>query len=508
MVHHSQGFPSLTIITVSAFDSIRLRDTLLSLIQISNLDIEHLTVLPRKDQESISLWHNICGDKSNFNLLHDENRGIYTAMNLGASSARGKYLVFWNSGERITNHQEVIKLVETLQRSDSPQIITQGNIEWIPTHLQNNEMYQFFIAGDPRGFISHQTYFIKRESFLSLSGFSEKYKVVSDTDLILRMSTQEIEFEPSVTPVFVENSAYASSHHRQARMENLIMSLIFGLKRRDFRRFLNTLKNELLPAKNRLVALFEISAMKFAPSDQSSLAPNRLAWITNFGRAHVLSIFNAEVMSRLEDFEIKRVAIVGGTKSDPEALLISEYYPDFEIVTFGIESADVHLDLNLENEVDGASFDLVICSQVLEHVWNHENFFNNLAKLTCDGGLLWVACPASNKFHGSPDYYSAGFTADYLAMNLNSRRVIQQSMGGFGTKRLYISTHLIPGWFSRAAHKFPFLFAFGERKVIIRWTLRLRFVGFLLLLSLISPIKTTSSRWFTETWFLGRKLDT
>lgn len=493
--------------TVSAFDSIRLRDTLLSLVEISNLKIEHLTVLPMQDQESISLWREICIGIPNFRMIHDHNLGVYQAMNLGASNARGKYLVFWNSGEQITSHREVAKLVEALEISESPQFITQGLIEWIPNHQQNEESYLHFISDDPRGFISHQTYFIKREVFNSLSGFSTKYKVVADTELILRMSEKEIHFEPSLSPVFVESSAFAAMHHRRARIENLVMGLKFSLKQRNFHRFHNSVKNEVRALRLRVMGMFEISSIKLFSPRRPSASSNLPAWTDNFARSHILEVFQSEVISRFKGCTIKRVAIVGGTKHDPEALLISQLYSDIEIVTFGIESADSYFDLNLQNDLKNTQFDLVICSQVLEHVWNHENFFNNLAKLTRNGGLMWVACPASNKFHGSPSYYSAGFTSEYLALNFKSRGVVEESTGGFGTKRLYIATHLIPGWLSRRAHVVPFSFAFGERKAIVRWILRIRFSGFLLLLSLISPIQSASPRWFTETWFLGRKLD-
>jgi SAM-dependent methyltransferase len=507
MVLHPQENPSLTIVTVSAFDSIRLRDTLLSLVEISNLNIEHLTVLPIEDHDSISLWREICNGKSNFRMLHDHNRGVYQAMNLGAAKARGKYLVFWNSGERLTSHREVIKLVETLEISESPQVITQGLIEWIPNHQQNEETYQRFISDDPRGFISHQTYFIQREVFNSLSGFSLKYKVVADTELILRMSGEEIQFEPSISPVFVESSAFAAFHHRRARIENLVMGFKFGLKHGNFHRFFNSVKNEVQSLGRRSMGIFEISSMGFFSSRSPSILPNPPSWADNFARTHILGVFHSDVISRLIGSTVKRIAIVGGTMHDPEAQLISQFYPDVEIETFGIESADSYFDLNLQNEVVRPKFDLVICSQVLEHVWNHENFFNNLANLTRIGGFIWVACPASNKFHGSPSYYSAGFTSEYLAINFKSRGVAEESMGGFGSKRLYLATHLIPGWLSRRAHALPMSFAFDERKSIVRWILRIRFSGFLLFLSLISPIQSTSPRWFTETWFLGKKLD-
>lgn len=51
--------------------------------------------------------------------------------------------------------------------------------------------------------------------------------------------------------------------------------------------------------------------------------------------------------------------------------------------TFGIEDYDdYYLDLNLNNnEFPEKIFDLVICAQVLEHIWNAVSFTDNICKV-------------------------------------------------------------------------------------------------------------------------------
>jgi 2-polyprenyl-3-methyl-5-hydroxy-6-metoxy-1,4-benzoquinol methylase len=80
--------------------------------------------------------------------------------------------------------------------------------------------------------------------------------------------------------------------------------------------------------------------------------------------------------------------VIGGDRDDPEILALQGTGIEFTVRTLGIdEAADEHLDLNMRGEHE-AHYDLVLCSQVLEHVWDHEATFSNLAALVRPGGLL------------------------------------------------------------------------------------------------------------------------
>ena len=120
------------------------------------------------------------------------------------------------------------------------------------------------------------------------------------------------------------------------------------------------------------------------------------------------------------------IAVVGGTSRDPEVLEIKRISPTATLDFFGIENPHsdtnfTYLDLNDPIQNLKNKYDLVLCSQVLEHVWNIENTFNVLVSLVSKNGFIWFNCPASNMAHGSPAYYSAGYTAEFVAKNLESR---------------------------------------------------------------------------------------
>ena len=128
-------------------------------------------------------------------------------------------------------------------------------------------------------------------------------------------------------------------------------------------------------------------------------------------RLEILEIY--KVALREIDRPIVSLGLVGGHIKEPELAVT-----DYEQVTFyGIQDNEgVHtqdFDLN-QFQTISERHDLVLCSQVLEHVYDVKQAIENLAKLVRKGGYLWIACPASNYAHGSPEYFSAGYTPELI----------------------------------------------------------------------------------------------
>ncbi len=214
-------------------------------------------------------------------------------------------------------------------------------------------------------------------------------------------------------------------------------------------------------------------------------------------RWEVVQKFNSLVKGF--SLEISDVALVGGGPNEPELRIIDQI-GSASVTFFGIQKIPNEnfefLDLNTDTIFE-KEFDLVICSQVIEHVWNQDMCFNILARLVKPGGLLWIGCPASNYAHGSPDYFSAGFTATYLEKNFSVRNFEPVASGNLGSKRYYFLTHALQIWGSRNLHKFPLFFGISRHYPR-------ELLGRLVALT-ISPKVTSDIKFATETFALFKK---
>ena len=99
----------------------------------------------------------------------------------------------------------------------------------------------------------------------------------------------------------------------------------------------------------------------------------------------ILLEFQFCIRPHLQD--IGNIALVGGNFEDPEIkYLLSLGISDITI--FGIDSeADILYDLNIEQQSVN-KYDLIICSQVLEHVYDIKNAISNVKELTKPNSLI------------------------------------------------------------------------------------------------------------------------
>ena len=152
---------------------------------------------------------------------------------------------------------------------------------------------------------------------------------------------------------------------------------------------------------------------------------------------------------------IQTVIVVGGGSIDPEIVHLESIGRNFQISYVGIEETELNfqfLDLNQESTLNKQA-DLVCCSQVLEHIWNHQTFFNHLKNLTKPEGYLWINVPFSNFVHGSPHFYSSRFSPDYLVQNLEKIGFEIVYANQLGSRRYYLATHILNVWLTEKEHK-------------------------------------------------------
>jgi hypothetical protein len=181
----------------------------------------------------------------------------------------------------------------------------------------------------------------------------------------------------------------------------------------------------------------------------------------NISRYELLSIFSNKLTPLLPKNIILNIAVIGGSKFEPEIQFINQ---SKKVTVFGIDkdSKTNYLDLNkkYKNQYKSfhGTFDLILFNQTLEHIWNHSNTFIIFKKFLKKKRFLWVTCPCSNIYHNSPEYYSAGFTYQYInkiAENHNLKTVYSNS---FGSERLYKFIHLKHTWPTYEEYYSPVLY--------------------------------------------------
>jgi len=167
---------------------------------------------------------------------------------------------------------------------------------------------------------------------------------------------------------------------------------------------------------------------------------------TNYGRILLLNKFE-NLIKNLNLPKNLKIGVIGGSKNEPEVLLLNKLGFNLNITTMGIEEDDnIYFDLNLNNELSKKyEFDLVLCGQVLEHIWNINNFVDNLLSTLNKKTLVFIHCPKSNIHHGHT-YYSAGYSKEFLIKIFENANINIHESGELGTPRLYVSIHLLKDW--------------------------------------------------------------
>lgn len=226
------------------------------------------------------------------------------------------------------------------------------------------------------------------------------------------------------------------------------------------------------------------------------------------GRYFLQDIYRTNVESILHENEKLSVAVIGADRNEVEYIYLLKKKAISKSEFFGISTEENYLDLNEITIEDYSSskkvFDLVICCQVLEHVWNLNTAIQNLASLVRVGGYIWINTPASNLKHGSPNYFSAGYQSELFERLFESHGFKSLSRGEIGTKRLYCMTHEQQYWPSHKILVNPFLRGIESRPYLFP----LKFLRFFVRnfrAILWSNKLEHSSQWATETYFFAVK---
>lgn len=186
--------PDLSVVTVVLNDKQGLGKAIKSVKQQIGLEIEHVIVDGGSSDGSAEL----AALNSTVSIESKPDGGIYPAMQRGASSATGEFIIFCNSGD---------PLLGTTFLSEAVRKLRDSNARWgfgpIVEHTQRNTYA--WVECDPlpskesiiarKSFVPFPSFIIRRDFLGEIGSVSTKYKIAGDFELICKAA---LRFPPVV----------------------------------------------------------------------------------------------------------------------------------------------------------------------------------------------------------------------------------------------------------------------------------------------------------------------
>lgn len=183
--------PLLTIVTVtynliSAGREKRFRQCVESVHSQSCLSqIEHLVVDSESNDGTAELLKGYA-DRGYFKVISKKDRSVYEGMNNGLAEARGTYVLFLNSDDFLFNTDGLGAALDELETSGADYCF--GDVRVLKEEDSAVSVWQGSTGGLPFAHnYCHQSMIAKTEVLRRFGGFDLRYRVSSDSDLMMRL---------------------------------------------------------------------------------------------------------------------------------------------------------------------------------------------------------------------------------------------------------------------------------------------------------------------------------
>lgn len=177
--------PLLSIITINRNNASGLKRTLTTIASQTHTEFEYIVIDGASTDESCELLQSFQFPKlSSFRFISEPDTGIYNAMNKGISMAKGRYLLFINSGDELDNAEVIEKfmnVVDTGYEIYSGDLLIINNIEQ-KTLTAPTEMSLSFCVNEG---LTHPNTFISKSLFGKYGSYNEANRIVSDWEFFL-----------------------------------------------------------------------------------------------------------------------------------------------------------------------------------------------------------------------------------------------------------------------------------------------------------------------------------
>jgi len=230
----------LSIIIPTCNSGAYLREALESIICQTFTEYEVLII----DNVSIDNTPDIVADFTSFNdnirFISEPDNGIYDAMNKGIGMAKGRWLYFLGSDDKLYNESVLANIFSTTKTIAYNviygDVLIDGDTGW----AKSGQIYdgEFNLAKLINRNICHQAMFFKREVFINHGLFDLQYNVCSDWDVNLRLwSLYPFMYIRQIVAVFKGgNSSYQLSNNFNEidKWESIIHYFKAGILSKEF----------------------------------------------------------------------------------------------------------------------------------------------------------------------------------------------------------------------------------------------------------------------------------
>lgn len=178
--------PLISVVTVCFNSAATLPATLDSLRSQVYVGFEYVVVDGGSKDGSLSILE--CARDRIDTLVSEPDAGIYDAMNKGTRLARGEYVYFLNSDDRLADENVLEDLARYLQ--DNPKLdLLYGNAVYVAPDGQRSRQRYSHVNARNLVFanLCHQAVFARRSLFERLGSFDLSFHVVADLDWLVRV---------------------------------------------------------------------------------------------------------------------------------------------------------------------------------------------------------------------------------------------------------------------------------------------------------------------------------
>jgi glycosyltransferase involved in cell wall biosynthesis len=242
--------PRVTVITINFNNATGLANTIRSVADQTPEDIEYIVI----DGGSIDNSRAVIESNSGFidHWVSEPDNGIYHAMNKGIARARGRYLLYLNSGDYFNGPDSISGLfkdnpVEDIIYGDI--LVRKNGHTWRKAYPDTLN-FEFFL----RDSLPHPASLIRRTLFEKLGPYSEHHKIVSDWEFFMNAICKHnvpYRYVPHAVAVFNEDgiSSNPANDNLINAEKQQILSSQYAAFLADYRT-LDRFRSELINIKN------------------------------------------------------------------------------------------------------------------------------------------------------------------------------------------------------------------------------------------------------------------